>query len=436
MDLLTVSLEKFLNAEDVEISRYIELALRPPITLLDYSRIFHGTGLPPQPKAEVIDPNVIGDVHLFIAADLLASLGSFEELDELRDRAESILSHFNEKITLYPEDSPKTNVALALPEEEHLEVVKGKWSEWVWKPTTYNNEEAPSFEGWVNDLVTLADSLKGEGIKVHFIAGNSGKILKEMGYNVIKVQIEKILPKLGYPRDPSIAWSSKPILMNMALNLRKGEENVASQFFHKLGLDPIFRPRWWFDGKRLIRAKAEGGNFILIKNRDRYALFTGIGVRGSNQAAIELIGEYLKNLGIEVDLYGVPLSGYIRNWRSGAVHLDVVMMHAGPAVLLNPRKMGFYSLLKYAKGNIKIVETGEVFKELDLEVDEAFGKGSDITLVNGFNLGKGKIIVDSFNVEANQYLEKEWGLDLIKVDIPQIEAGGGGARCATREYYP
>jgi len=60
--------------------------------------------------------------------------------------------------------------------------------------------------------------------------------------------------------------------------------------------------------------------------------------------------------------------------------------------------------------------------------------GSDITLVNGLNLGEGKVVVDSFNKDANRYLEREWGLDLIEVEIPQVEAGGGGVRCATREY--
>ncbi len=140
---------------------------------------------------------------------------------------------------------------------------------------------------------------------------------------------------------------------------------------------------------------------------------------------------------MNANLYGVPpLSGYIRDWRSGSVHLDVVMMHAGPVILMNSGKMSFYSLLKYNKGKIRIVEVGKVFKELGFEVDEAFGKGSDITMVNGLNLGRGKLVVDSFNVETNRYLEKEWGLDLIKVDIPQIEAGGGGVRCATREYFP
>ena len=59
-----------------------------------------------------------------------------------------------------------------------------------------------------------------------------------------------------------------------------------------------------------------------------------------------------------------------------------------------------------------------------------------LSISNALNLGNGKLVVDSFNAEASRYLEREWGLDIIEVSIPQIEAGGGGVRCATREYYP
>ncbi len=58
-----------------------------------------------------------------------------------------------------------------------------------------------------------------------------------------------------------------------------------------------------------------------------------------------------------------------------------------------------------------------------------------MTMVNALNLGNGKLIVDAYNKIMNKYLEKEFGIDVIEVEIPQIEAGGGGPRCATRELY-
>jgi len=45
----------------------------------------------------------------------------------------------------------------------------------------YDGSETPSFEGWVRDLAAIADALKGEGVRVTFMAGESGKILEEMG---------------------------------------------------------------------------------------------------------------------------------------------------------------------------------------------------------------------------------------------------------------
>jgi arginine deiminase len=54
---------------------------------------------------------------------------------------------------------------------------------------------------------------------------------------------------------------------------------------------------------------------------------------------------------------------------------------------------------------------------------------------NALNLGKGKLIVDAYNREVNKYLEREFGVDVIEIEIPQIEAGGGGPRCASKELW-
>ncbi len=395
--------------------------------------MFHGENLPPQPPMEVIRVGDLRDADLFLAVDLVASLTGASTPDEVKSGAESLLRELARKVRLRAEDSEKTNVALALPEKKHLEEVKGRWTDWVWKRVAYDGNPAPDFDGWVRDLTALADAIRGEGVRVTFMAGESGSVLEDMGYEVVRVDIERALPKLGYPRDPSVAWFEQPILMNMALDIRRGEEEVAMAFFQREGLAPVFRPRWWRNGEVLVRAKAEGGNFILVEG-DKPALFTGIGVRGSNVAALKLIHDFLASKGLDVEVYGVPLPGYIKDWRTGAVHLDVVMMHAGPVTFVSPGRMGFYSLVKYGD-TLEIVELGQVFRELGIEVDEITAEGSEITMVNGLNLGNGKIVVDSFNRDANRYLEREWGLDLIEVSIPQIEAGGGGARCATREFY-
>lgn len=430
------SLEEVLRADDLSITQALKEVKAPPVAKVSLSEAFHPSEIPPQPELEFIDPNDLRvSVELFIGLDLIYSLYGAGDPDSIKERAELLLKLLSRREELKSEDAPKSHIALALPEREHLDKVRGRWRDFVWKPKAYDGTDAPSFEGWIRDLSSIADALGGEGVRVTFYGGESLAAIEEMGYEAVRVSLSKELPKLGYPRDPSAAWSSSPVIMNMTLEHRRGEEDAASQFFRHIGLQPAFRPRWWFDGRLLVRARAEGGNFIVVKGKEKLALFTGIGIRGSNRAAIELIKEYLSLKGVEADVYGVPLPGYLRDWRTGAVHLDVVMMNAGPCVIVSPGRMGFYSFIKFSP-HFELIEAGLVFKELGVELDEMPSGGSEITLVNALNLGKGKLVVDAYNEEASNYLEREWGLDVIRVSIPQVEAGGGGVRCASREYYP
>lgn len=428
-------MESVLRADDESLIEGLKEVREPPLMRVSYPETLHPSGIPPQPELELIKPEDLKvNVSLFIGLDLLYCLYRIEDPDSIKARAEELMSLLKRKEEIRPEDHPKSHIALALPEGKHLERVRGRWTEFVWKPRAYDGSEAPDFNGWVRDLSSIADALRGEGIKVTFYGGESVSTMRDLGYEAVEVDLRGELPKLGYPRDPSVAWSRSPVIMNMTLDHRRGEEDAATQFFSKIGLKPAFRPRYWFDGKLLVRARAEGGNFIVVRG-ERLALFTGIGIRGSNRAAIELIREYLSLKGAEVDVYGVPLPGYIRNWRTGAVHLDVVMMNAGPCVILSPGRMGFYSFLRFGS-SVEIIEAGMVFRELGVEVDEIPAEGSEITLVNALNIGRGKLVVDAYNDEASKYLEREWGLDAIGVSIPQVEAGGGGVRCASREYFP
>ena len=434
--MILEALEGVLKSEDEALSRALREVREPPLRRISYTGVFHPSGIPPQPEIEFIELEELKiSPDLFIGVDLISCLLSADGPDSLKEGAEELIRRMRRKEEIRAEDSQKSHIALALPEKEHIEAVIGRWTDYVWKPRAYDGTEAPSFEGWVEDLRAVADALRGEGIKVVFYGGDSVERMRELGYDVMRVRLRKQLPKLGYPRDPSVAWSSSPVIMNMTLEHRRGEEDAATAFFSEIGLKPAFRPRWWWDGRRIIRARAEGGNFIVVRGEDRIALFTGIGIRGSNRATIELIKDYFSSKGVNLDIYGVPLPGYIRDWRTGAVHLDVVMMNAGPCVFLSPGRMGFYSFLKFGDG-IDFVDAGSVFNELGVEVDEIPAEGSEITLVNALNIGRGKLVVDAYNEEASNYLEREWGLDVIRVRIPQIEAGGGGVRCASREYYP
>ncbi len=82
------------------------------------------------------------------------------------------------------------------------------------------------------------------------------------------------------------------------------------------------------------------------------ALFTGIGVRGSNWATFEFLSYILPE---NIKIYGIPLSGYIKNWsETGAVHLDVVFTYLGDLsrsyyALVDPMRIGFYSIVEYVR---------------------------------------------------------------------------------------
>ncbi len=291
----------------------------------------------------------------------------------------------------------------------------------------------------MNDVLNLIDTFKGEGVNTYVAVDKEGyEDFKEVyDEHVYEVDIPDYLPKMGYSRDQSVTWFKEPIIGSMAIDLRRGEEKIIIDIYRELGLEPIYSFAFGYLDGRIMMSKMEGGNFIMISDSENHHLFTGVGVRGSNLATFQNLDLILDD---RIKVFGVPISAYINDWESGAVHLDVVMMYTSRdmgLILVDPSRMGLYSFLEY-KGVDKgfIVRNGfEVFKELDLNVLEPPSeKASRITMVNALNLGSGKMVVDSFNRSTNRYLEKI-GLDIIEVDIPHIEAGGGGVRCATREIW-
>jgi len=365
--------------------------------------------------------------------------------DVLKEKLEEYISMLkvwlNSVDKLYAEDSPKKAVLLVLPSDKQFSIVRGNWDYWLWKKKTYNGDLTPTFDGWFEDIMNVSDTLKAEGVETYLAADNEAVERVEEVYSgtLISIEIPSLLPKTGYVRDQSLTWFREPIIGCMALHLRRGEEDVLIEIFRKLGLNPVYKVGWEVIGDRVEMAYLEGGNFIVVDGDGGQAVFTGVGVRGSNQATFKSLSRILPR---KVKIYGVPLSAYIRRWEYGAVHLDVVMMYLGElngvkTVFIDPSRMGLYSFLEYDRKReaFKIRNGLEVFKELGIKVDEPpHGDSSKITMVNALNLGHGKILVDRYNRYVNRYL-MEYGVDVIEIDIPHIEAGGGGIRCASKEIW-
>jgi arginine deiminase len=455
---------------DDTISAASKLCLNLPIEKVSSSEVItkqKGWGLPPQPTEEIIKIETLrkklkgkDPVNTFLGIDQILSLlprkvlqelskaNSKESIEVLRTWAKKLKPAIGDlnKLTvenLKAEDVVKQRILLIIPSKRQFNIVRGKWREWAWKEKTYMGNNTPSEEGWLESTANLCNALKENGVNATVVADRDiSQKVKEVvsGSKVMEIDMPENLAKIGYPRDQSVTWFYRPIIGNMALDIRRGEEEVLNEIYEALGCIPSARVRWANFGKCLVRAKMEGGNFFLLKSNGEALLLTGIGVRGSNHATFKILANLMPE---NVRLVGIPLAGYLRNWEAGAVHLDVVFAYLGEIeghkwALVDPSRMGFYSALEYDRktDSFKLIEFGQIIKELEITLEEPPRKGaSTITMTNALNLGKGRFIVDKINCDVNKYMQKELGAQIIEVDIPHIEAGGGGPRCATRELY-
>ena len=464
--LFKESLNYFETLDDELIKKTAKFWMKAPIEKHSFSdtiREWKTRQLPPQPTEELIKIDniikVLGKegLNIFFAIDQIISLlpnSLYQQVIKAEDDEKTIiLREFCKKIKnkvdkikmvdLKSEDSKKGKIMFIIPSQKQLKIVYNNWDKWVWKKRAYNGEIAPMEDGWIRDVLELAEGLKKENITPIIITDKTieGKVKEATSTNVIGIDIPENLAKIGYPRDQSVTWSKYPIIGNMSLNIRQGEEWVLNEVYYKLKIFPLARVRWAETEKYIVRAKMEGGNFFLLKTDNEVTVLTGIGVRGSNYPTFRVLSEILPE---EVRIIGVPLSGYIKHWaETGTVHLDGAFTYLGNLngvyyALADPLRLGFYSGLEYIreKKAFQIISLGKLFKELDILIDELpREKASPITMSNALNLGDGKLVVDAYNREVNKYLEKEFNVDIIEVNIPQIEAGGGGPRCASRELY-
>lgn len=453
--------------DDVELRNTISFILDKPLHQLNYYLVNvrkFSESFPSQPLTEYISIKSIhgklgrNGVKVFLAVDQVLSLlprqrfnevvnsvRKNQDLEIIRSIGRTLYSNYLKTVNglelekLVYEDSRKEHVLLAIPSERQLNIVKGRWREYAWREKTVKGDVTPSIEGWINDVTNISDALNSEGVKTTIIADRflEGRLpVNKM--KVFYLDMTEDLCKIGYVRDSSVTWFNRPIICNMALKFRRGEEELMNEVYWKLGLIPVIRPRWIVEGDKLIRLKMEGGNFFLIKGDGEAGFVTGLGVRGTDFQLFNLLDKIFPK---EVRFFAVPLAGYLKDWISGAVHLDVVLTYIGEVgegriMLVDPSRMGFYSIIEYDRvsKNPKIMPFIEFAKEFEIIIDELPRRdGSPITSLNVLNLGDGKLVVDMYNKDANRYLEKELKVDLIQVDISHIEAGGGGPRCATRD---
>ncbi|MGC8675607.1 arginine deiminase family protein [Fervidicoccus sp.] len=452
--------------EKNELERGLKLVFNPPITSFDLSESVRkkaGIVLPQQPITESIElskiENALGNKALekFLALDQVISLMPYNDYMKLKEKSDmEILFDWEEKIAkqisvienlrsddLRGEDSKREGILMLAVSNKQLNIVKGRHTEWVWREKALDGSDAPDAIKLSEDISRIANTLSENGVKT-FVAIDS-EIYDEaknlfVRSKIFKVNVPENMAKIFYTRDQSVTWLKYPIIGNMSLKLRRGEEEVLNEIYYNLNIYPMARARWVKFDNMLVRAVMEGGNFFIIKTEKGVALLTGIGVRGSNYATFKFLGEILPE---DVRIIGVPLAGYIKYWEFGAVHLDTAFAYLGDVGgervgIIDPSRVGFYSALEYDRksGMFRVTEILKLMKELEVKIDEMPRESqSPITMTNALNLGNGKLAVDSYNEKANEYIEKTYGLELLRIKIPQIEAGGGGVRCSTRELW-
>ncbi len=470
-------LDRLSALSDSKIFRLVKFILDGFCEIIDLKAAIHPkvrNELPVQARYEylsvehirkILDTDIDVDdvVRIFLLVDQAISLMPLSEFNKLVKLSESgnvretveIVYEWCSKVVrlcsrirtvdrLYAEDDVKQDILMVVPSERQFSVVIGKWDQWLWHQYAYDGSSAPSAKGWLEDVAKVADVLSSEGVRVHVAVDRGIEELARSrlhNVNIVTVDIPENMPKIGYVRDQSLTLCKYPILCNMVLDLRRGEEHVVAEIYSKLGLEPVLRLRWGLEDGRLVRAHAEGGNFVLVRTGKEYVLFTGSGIRGTNLPAVRILSSILPD---NVRIVLIPIVSYIRKWELGAVHLDVAFTYVGDVhgvklCLIDSSRVCTYLALEYDRDRDKLVpiELLRLFKELDIYIDEPpdIDAVSKSTGLNFLNLGKGKLLADAHNHSVNKYLEKQYGLDVIEIPVPQFEAGGGGIRCATRELW-
>ena len=381
----------------------IDYVLNPDIVKVRYDNVVHSKPdekLPPQPYIEYLNIDTIvrkldiRRIESFVLFDEILSLLPHEELNNLRHNRLELYKYIDEYLDfmkgiklrvddIHAEDDIKRDIILISPSNKQFSIVRGNWANWVWREKDYKGRDTPDEYYWLCDVINLATAIKSEGGNPIIVADKDlmnkySDLLSK--FKVIWIDIPKGLAKIGYPRDQSVTWFKWPIIGNMALDIRRGEEVVINSVYCKIGLKPLARARWVLDKDKLLMCKFEGGNFFIIKTEYGTALITGIGVRGSNHATFKFLSEILPE---DIELYGLPLSGYIRDWaNTGAVHLDVTLLYLGClngcyVAFVDPLRTGFYSLLRYdrEKDCFKVTHFGLFAKKYGIKLDEPVRKG-------------------------------------------------------------
>lgn len=224
-------------------------------------------------------------------------------------------------------------------------------------------------------------------------------VLKSEGVDVIDLSSfrRNVKPNLMFTRDLAVMTSKGAVIGNLALPIRKGEEDAVRHFFTELGI-PILLDV----GEAYPEIPFEGGDFLYLSER-----LAAVGETGRTGPRAHLI---LAQSGMVKQIVSVTLF-------SGFPHLDMVLaIVAGHTALVYPPVLPRKFLHDLGRMDLNLI---------DIEERELRTLAANVLATK-----PGRVIAAVENVLTNQRLRRE-GIDVIEVTVSELLKGRGGPRCLT-----
>jgi len=214
------------------------------------------------------------------------------------------------------------------------------------------------------------------------------------------VEVELIEPKEGltyqiFARDFGICLKEGYVLGHFKEPVRQPETALCEKKLKELGVPCI---------ARCTAGCFEGGDFCFL---DENTLLMGV-IDRTDPAGFDSVKAQLSDLGYEM----TPI--YVDRKY---LHIDIIInIIAKDTVIICPDLLPDGIVQRFKRRNFKMIE---------ITKEEVLAYAANIQ-----GLGDGKVISANTNTKTNQRM-REFGLEVIEVDISEIVKGGGGIHCMT-----
>ncbi len=246
---------------------------------------------------------------------------------------------------------------------------------WYWL-----DRRPPDLERIEEQYDAFVSTLRGQGIDILFAP-----------------DLPPAKSKAMFTRDPLLTVPGGAIVTRLAPRMRRGEEQSAAACVAEAGM-PIL-------GTLAGTAIGEGGSFIKLR-RDLAAYGTSI---RCNPEGLHQIERILEPLGMSV--INVPLAGY-------RIHLDgALLMLDHDLALINSGSLDYQFLSKLWSLGIETVETLS---------DEQWA-------INSLVLSPRKVIMAAHLKRTANFLNSQYGVEVIPTPYDEINKNGGSLHCSTIE---